>query len=173
MGRVRVGLFALALACSACGLAHPQELSYRTDERLRFLAPEPRSLVRPPVDVRWTIRDFEVRPPGSGSPSDEAGYFAVFVDRAPIKPGETMRVIAKKDQVCLHKPGCPDEEYLRDRRIYTTTESSLALDQIPPLPGVKERIQFHYVTVVLMDTSGHRIGESAWQLDLRMRRSGV
>ena len=84
-----------------------------------------------------------------------------------------MRIVANKDQVCLHRPGCPDESYLEDRRIYTTTENGLTVEQIPPIAGDTERIQVHLVTVILMDTSGHRIGESAWQLDLRMRRVGL
>jgi hypothetical protein len=164
---------ALVVPGSGCGVAHPQELNYRTDKRLHFLSPKPRTLVQTPVDVRWSIREFKIRPLGSAPPSQDAGYFAVFVDRAPIKPDESMRVIASKDQVCLHRPGCPDETYLNDRRIFTTTEMGMAVEQIPPLPGDKERVQLHAVTVILMDTSGHRIGESAWQLDLRLRKLGL
>jgi hypothetical protein len=175
MARARPGLIAVALAVltAGCGIAHPTELNYRTDTRLDFLEPEARSLIKPPVTVRWTIRDFTVQAPGSAPPQRDAGYFAVFVDKAPIKPDETMRVIAKNDQVCLHRPGCPDKEYLEDRQIFTTTASSLTLEQIPQLSGNKERIQFHLVTVILLDTAGHRIGEAAWQLDFRMRRAGL
>jgi len=164
---------AFVLLCAACGVAHPSELGYRTDKRLTFSSPKARTLVKTPIDVRWQIKDFTVQAPGSAPPSEKAGYFAVFVDRAPIKPRETMRIVANKDQVCLHRPGCPDESYLEDRRIYTTTENGLTLEQIPPIAGDTERIQLHLVTVILMDTSGHRIGESAWQLDLRMRRVGL
>jgi len=166
-------LAVLGTLASACGIAHPGELAYRTDKRLTFTAPTARTLVKTPIDVRWSIKGFTVQQPGTAPPSQNAGYFAVFVDKAPIKPNETMRTIAKRDEECLHRPGCPDETYLEDRRIYTTTDSGLTLDQIPPIPGDKERIQFHLVTVILMDTTGHRIGESAWQLDLRMRRVGL
>jgi hypothetical protein len=166
-------LAVLGIVASACGVAHPSELAYRTDKRLTFLSPQARTLVKTPVDVRWSIKGFTVQRPGTAPPSQDAGYFAVFVDRAPIKPRETMRVIAKRDEECLRRPGCPDETYLEDRRIYTTTDPGLTLDVIPPIPGDKERIQFHLVTVVLMDTAGRRIGESAWQLDLRMRRVGL
>jgi len=114
-----------------------------------------------------------VGPAGSAPARTDAGYFAVFVDRAPIKPSETMRIVAKNDEVCLHRSGCPDESYLEDRRIYTTTENGLTLDQIQPIDGDTERVQLHLITVVLMDTAGHRIGESAWQLDVRMRRAGL
>jgi hypothetical protein len=164
---------ALALLATACGVAHPSELAYRTDKRLTFTSPKARALVQTPIDVRWNINGFAVEQPGSGPPSANAGYFAVFVDRAPIKPRETMRVIANKDEQCLHRPGCPDESYLEDRQVYTTTQEGLTLDQVPPIAGDKERLQLHIITVVLMDTSGHRIGESAWELDVRMKRPGL
>lgn len=174
MGRARAGLLVVTLGLlSGCGIAHPQNLNYRTDDRLEFTSPDARSLVSTPLTIRWRIRDFEVRPPGSGRPSRDAGYFAIFVDRAPIKPAETMRAIASEDQECLRRAGCPDAAYLADRRVYTTTASGLTIDQIPALPGVKERIQMHAITVVLMNSSGRRIGESAWQLDVRLRKAGL
>src|SRR2546428_524161 len=111
-GRPVLLIAALLVLLTACGVAHPSELAYRIDKRLTFTSPRPRTLVKPPLDVRWTIRDFTVQTPGSRPASEKTGYFAVFVDRAPIKPAETMRVVASKDQVCLHKPGCPDETYL-------------------------------------------------------------
>jgi hypothetical protein len=174
MARGRLVLIVAVLTLtSACGIAHPQELNYRADERLHFTSPKPRTLVRSPVEVHWSMRGFNVRPQGSGPRTADSGYFAVFVDRAPIKPNETMRAVASKDLVCLHRPGCPDETYLNDRRIFTTTATGMTIDQIPPLPGDKERVQLHAVTVILMDTAGHRIGESAWQLDVRMRKLGL
>jgi hypothetical protein len=172
-GRFVLLVAVLVTLTSACGVAHPGDLSYRTDKRLHFLAPKARTVVKTPIDVRWSISDFTVQAPGSAPASEKAGYFAVFVDRAPIKPKETMRVVAKRDEVCLHRPGCPDESYLEDRRIYTTTSYGLTLEQIPPIAGDTERIQLHQITVILMDTTGHRIGESAWQLDVRMRRVGL
>jgi len=172
-GRFVLLIAVLIVLGNACGIAHPGDLGYRIDKRLHFVTPKARTLIKPPIDVRWSISDFTVQPPGGAPPSGKAGYFAVFVDRAPIKPKETMRVVAKNDEVCLHRPGCPDESYLQDRQIYTTTSSGLTLDQIPPIAGDTERIQLHFITVILMDTAGHRIGESAWQLDVRMRRVGL
>ena len=163
----------LVLAAAGCGIAHPQDLNFTVDQRLQFQAPPARTLVTAPVTVRWTMTGFRAEVPGSGPASEEAGYFAVFVDRAPIRPGQTMRAVATGDELCLHRPGCPDAAYLAARQIYTTTATSLTLQQIPPLSGDAERVQYHSVTVVLMDTTGHRIGESAWQLDLRMRRPGL
>jgi hypothetical protein len=174
VGRARVFLAAIALtAMTGCGIAHPSELNFRSDKRLTFTTPEARTLVKPPLTVAWTIRDFQVRSFGSAPPSKDAGYFAVFVDRAPIKPSETMRDVAHDDQECLHRPGCPDTEYLAERLIYQTTKETITIPQIPPIAGDSEKVQLHTITVALMDTTGHRIGESAWQLDLRMRKVGV
>jgi len=116
---------------------------------------------------------FRIEAPGAGKASEGAGYFAVFVDRAPIRPGQTMRAVASRDLLCMHQAGCPDRAYLAARQIYTTTKTELTLGQIPSIPGDSEAVQLHTVTVVLMDTAGHRIGESAWELDLRMRKVGL
>jgi hypothetical protein len=164
---------ALALSGAACGMVGVTNLNFRTDARLHFLSPPARTMVQNPITVRWSISGFKVEAPGSAPPSPDAGYFAVFVDRAPIRPGDTMRSVASRDEQCLHRPGCPDEAYLEQRSIYTTTRQTLTLGQVPNLAGDNEKVQLHTVTVVLMDTSGHRIGESAWQLDLRMRRVGL
>ena len=164
---------ALVLSTAGCGIAHPQDLNFTVDQRLQFQSPPSRALVTSPVTVRWTMTGFRVEPAGTGPASSGTGYFAVFVDRAPIRPGQTMRAVATGDEVCLHRPGCPDPAYLAARLIYTTTATSVTLPQVPPLSGNVQRVQYHSVTVVLMDTTGHRIGESAWELDLRMRRPGL
>lgn len=157
---------------SGCGLTHLEDLSFRVDERLDFTHPEDRALVKQPFTVSWTIRDFRIAAPGSEPPSRDAGYFAVFVDRAPVKPGDTLDAVANGDTYCEQDPKCPDKQYLKEQQVFATTHTSLRLSQIINVPG-KDDIQLHAVTVVLMDTSGHRIGESAWELDLRMRRVGI
>lgn len=173
-GTVAVAFLAMAaLGSSGCGLTHVQDLNFTVDQRLQFQSPPSQALVSTPLTVRWRMTDFRVEAEGTGAPSRGAGYFAVFVDRAPIRPGETMRAVAARDPVCLHQPGCPDAGYLAQRQIYTTTAGSMTLAQVLPLSGDTERVQYHSITVVLMDTSGHRIGESAWELDVRMRRAGV
>lgn len=160
---------------SSCGITHLQDLNFRVDNRLHFTMPKARTLVHPPLTVRWTMRDFTIAAPHSAPPSRTAGYFAVFVDRAPIRPEQTMKAVAHSlgDRSCELNPACPDESYLEQHQIYTTTAESLTLDQIPSLTTDQEKVQLHTITVVLMDTSGHRIGESAWELDVRMRKVGL
>jgi hypothetical protein len=171
---LRAALALTLVAAGGCGLLHPADLNYRVDHRLHFLGPPARGLVTTPLTVRWTISGFTVHPPGGPTPPRrDQGYFAVFVDRAPIRPGESMRAVAADDLRCLHAPGCPDEAYLEARMVYTTRVPSLTVEHVPPLRGSAERVQLHTITVVLMDTDGRRIGESSWALDVRMRKVGL
>jgi hypothetical protein len=169
--RLAAGAVAAVLGLSGCGLTHLHDLSFRVDERLTFTSPESRATVRQPVTVSWTMRDFRVAALGTAPPSDDAGYFAVFVDRTPIKPGQTMKSVAGDDLACQSDPKCPNRSYLRQHLVFTTTETSLKLPLIPDLTGIKADVQLHRITVVLMDTAGHRIGESAWERDVRIPKA--
>jgi len=170
----RLALLVVTLVtASGCGLTHLSDLNFRVDNRLHFTSPKDRATVGRPLTVTWTIRDFRVAGPGSEPPSKDAGYFAVFLDRAPIKPEQTMRVIGNNDPTCKNDPKCPDRQYLNEHFVFTTTAMQLRLTEIPTVLGNREKLQQHTITVVLMDTAGHRIGESAWELDVRLPRLGV
>lgn len=170
---VRALLQAVAVAplLAGCGLTHLADLNFRVDDRLHFTSPADRALVPHSFTVTWTIDDFRVAAPHSEPPSRDAGYFAVFVDRAPVRPGQTLDAVASDDPTCEQDPTCPDRAYLRDRQVYVTTDPSVRLRQVPD-QAAKEDTQLHAVTVVLLDTSGRRIGESAWELDVRIRKVG-
>lgn len=165
-GRLRRGGTALVLCVALAGCSF-SNLAFVTDTRLHIVAPTNRALVKLPVTLRWTMRDFTVTPPGSGPPSARAGYFALFVDQAPVRPGQTLRAVASGDNACLHTPGCPNAAYLADRGVYTTTVTSFTLTQVASL-NAYQQIQLHTVTIVLLDSTGHRIGESAWYVDFRL-----
>jgi hypothetical protein len=122
------------------------------------------------MTVSWRVRDFTVTQSSSENGPD-AGYFAVFVDRTPIKPGQTLDAVASGDSICENDPKCPNTQYLRDHQVYTTTKTMLRVPQIPNGVGTDE-IERHTVTIVLLDTDGRRIGESAWQVDVRTRKVG-
>ena len=157
---------------SGCGITNWRNLSFRTDDRLHFVTPKNRSKVHQPVTVTWTIHDFRLAAAGSEPPSKDAGYFAVFVDRTPIRPRQTLKSVANGDRFCERDPKCPDASYLEQHQVYVTTATTVTLPQIANLLGTHDKVQRHTITVVLMDTAGHRIGESAWQLDLRIPRVG-
>jgi hypothetical protein len=162
----------LAIVVSGCGLTQLENLNFRVDDRLHITAPQARALVRQPITVTWTIDDFTIQAPGSAPPDRDAGYFALFVDRPPVKPGQTLDAIASGDRPCQIDPKCPDASSLRDHDVYTTTKTSLRIPLIPN--GVDDdEILRHSITIVLLDTSGRRIGESAWQVDVRTRRIGA
>ncbi len=164
-------VIALCAALSGCV---PQGLAFRVDERLTFTAPQDRATVRLPVVLDWEIRDFRVATPGT-APRPDQGYFAVFVDHAPMPSGKQMRWIFRDDEDCRVVDGCPDEEYLRSRGIYTTTDTRIVLEQIPRPPTrddeeEDDEPERHRVTVVLLDAAGKRIGESAFQLEFDLER---
>ncbi len=145
----------MALATSGCGFSN---LNFRTDHRLHWTTPKDRALVPVPFTVSWTF------------PSLQGGSFAIFVDRAPIKPGQTLRAVAGGDKSCKIDPTCPSTDYLNQRRVYTTTLTSLSLSQVLPLTGNRDSVQLHQLTVVVLDRSGHRVGESAWTREFKVRK---
>jgi hypothetical protein len=145
------GALALTALLTACN-----HLAFVADHRLHFVTPASRAVVTTPVTLSWTVTGFD------------GGSFAIFVDRAPIKPGQTVGAVAGGDASCRHTPGCPDAQYLADRQVYTTAKTTLTIDQIPALRG--KGTQTHEATIVLLDPSGHRVGEAAWYRDFRIKK---
>ena len=168
MGLAR--LIAAALALSALtGCVNVSQLAFTNDDRLSVVSPDDRALVTTPFTIQWRIADFRIAKPGSEAPTKDAGYFAIFLDRAPVKPGKTLRDVAKGDSSCKRIPTCPDQAYLADRGVFTTTGMSLQLDVVPALAS-KDKVQLHSVIIILLDTEGRRIGESAWRTEFKLRK---
>ncbi len=138
----------------------PEGLAFVQDDRLEIVAPEDRAKVELPVTIDWTIEDFEVTGP-TGATDPDAGYFAVFFDETPIPPGRTLEYLARDDARCRNTEGCPDRVYLADRGIYETSDTELTVKRLPDLDAF-EGHELHEATVILLDGSGRRIGESAW-----------
>ncbi|CAB4721591.1 unannotated protein [freshwater metagenome] len=148
------------LACSGC--VDLAEMQFVKDHRLQFTAPDAYELVELPLEVTWTMEDFEVLDRSEkAEPTDAAGYYAVFVDRAPVKPGRTLADVGDGDPQCEDNPRCTSKDYLAAAGVYTTRKPSITLSLVNPLSS-KARIQLHQVTVVLLDSEGRRIGEHAW-----------
>lgn len=166
---VSVALLTLVMAGCTTNLG---SLNFTTDDRLTFHSPPSRKLITEPVTLAWTIRDFTITAQGQAPPSRDGGYFAIFVDRAPVKPNESLKAVGKGDSSCEHVPGCPDAEYLAARQIYTATDTTFTLPTVRALVGLKEEIQLHEATIVLLDTAGNRIGESAWVIEFKLRKRG-
>lgn len=149
----------------ACGVSG---LDFRRDDRLEIVAPKDRAAVRLPLVVRWTVEDFRVTG-RDGSRSGDAGYFGVYVDRAPQPPGHTQEWLVRDDPAC--RPPCPDEAFLAQRDVYSTTQTSFRIDRLPqPSTNAPRRRELHEITVVLLDGSGARIGESGVSVEFEVRR---
>ncbi|MGA8256802.1 MAG: hypothetical protein WB767_09530 [Nocardioides sp.] len=155
-----VAMLVVGALCSGC--ADYSTMQFFKDERLTFTTPDDYEEVEVPLVVSWTMEDFEILARGEdGEIAEDVGYFGVFVDRAPVKPGKTLADVGKGDTQCEIDPRCPDKTYLNAKGVYTTRQTSITLDYVAPLSS-KERIQLHQVTVVLLDAEGKRIGEYAW-----------
>jgi hypothetical protein len=157
----------LAMACAlmlaACATSN---ISFRTDKRVKIVRPHDRADVTPPFTLQWTVRDFPV---GPGTIGSENSYFAVFVDRRPMAPGKDLRALG--DDACKRLPGCPDETWLADHRVFLTADTSLRIEALPDLlpsttrAGTKED---HEITIVLMH-GNRRIGEAAFAVEFFRR----
>lgn len=156
-------VMAVALVASGCAV---HGLAFRTDDRVAIVAPHAESTVALPLTLRWNVKSLpDLGAAVSGRPTG----FAVFVDRQPIRPGQTLRSVA--DDQCKRTPGCPDASWLADRYIFTTTSTSLRIDGVPA-DNQGERFgrgHGHEATIVLVDSGGRRIGESSFAVDFFLR----
>lgn len=170
---IAAAVVAATVGLGGCGIEHINELAFRVDNRLHFVSPASRSEVHNPVTLRWTMRDFQVEAPGSAPPTRDAGYFVVFVDQAPVKPGDSLRSVGSSDPFCRQDPAsCLTPTYLANQGVFPTTRDTITLPDVTNIVGNREAVQLHTFTVILMNTAGVRIGESAWELDLRMKKVG-
>ena len=150
----RMAAVATALLSGGCSI---HGLAFERDQRVKIESPANYATVSLPVHLYWT-----------GHPS---WRFAVFVDTSPMRPGGTLRDLARNDPLCLRTPGCPDQRWLRDHGVYLTTGHSLTLSALQNF-GNSHTKDAHQVTVTLVDASDRRIGESAWSVNLYVRRPG-
>ncbi len=158
----------LALCLAAC---IPEGLAFVQDRRVEIVRPEESTTVTLPVTFEWrVVRDFEVTGPDGGSRED-AGYFGLFLDQSPVPPGKPLSWVARDDLACQSRPGCPDETYLADHQIWSTSDTSFTLEHLPDL-DTASGTETHEFTVVLLDGTGKRIGESAWFVTFHYQRQG-
>ena len=164
VGCSAVAFAAILPACSVRGLNLIQ------DTRLTITDPGDRERVRLPVTIRWTIRDFQITG-RNGKVAPDAGYFGVFVDRAPQPPGRTQEWLFRDSQRCDGVPSCPDGAMLAESNIFSTSKTTFTIQQLAaPPPDAPERREFHEATIVLLDGRGARIGESAFRLEFEVAR---
>lgn len=115
----------LVIALSA-GCA--QGLAFRVDDRIDITAPRDRDTVTLPLRLQWEVEGLD------------GGSFAVFVDRAPMRPGAP---------------------FVAGRGAYSTTETELVIEEVGDPADGSDR---HAATIVLLDDEGRRHGESAFDV---------
>jgi hypothetical protein len=135
-------------------------LSFRQATQVKIISPSMDSVVQVPVILRWT----------SNLPQD--AVYAVFVDRAPIQPGRTLKSLAQSDAPCNKSPTCPDLQYLTQHYVFVTKSTQLSLGPLP-FAGTRDRLNVHDATIVLLDGSGRRHGEAAYSVRFRVTPSGT
>jgi hypothetical protein len=165
-------IFALALTTSGCATSL-HGLEFHNDKRLKITSPHENDLVSAPFTLHWTMRDFTIAGPGRGPVNDDTGYFAIFIDRSPVKPGKTLAAVNKHDPTCTHSALCTTKSYLARKQVYTTTKDEYTLQSVADILSNKLSTQFHTATVILLNTAGERISESAWSVEFRMHASGA
>ena len=168
MRRTLAGAVLAALLLPACGVTG---LSFRQDERVTIVSPEDRATVRLPFTVDWEVTEFEVTGE-TGSTDPDRGYFGVVIDRDPQPPGEPLAWFVRDDIQCRPEVGCPDEDYLASRRVYSTTATEFTVDVLPDTERLEDRREFHEFVVILLDGTGRRIGEGAWAVEFEVVREG-
>lgn len=171
-GHRRARLCVIVAAWAAGWACNPDGLAFRVDDRLHVVEPSPGSAVSLPVTLRWTVEDFTLRAP-DGSDDPDAGYFALFVDSTPVGPGRPLSDVARSDEVCAATAGCPDAQYLRERNVYTTTETRFTLETVPERPTAEVgESKAHEVTIILLNGRNERIGETALPVEFVLAGDG-
>jgi hypothetical protein len=162
----------VALGTTGCATSL-HGLEFHNDNRMKLTSPHENELVSAPFMLTWTMKDFTVAAQGAGPVNDDTGYFAVFIDRTPVKPGQTLASVTKNTPSCEHTTLCTTKAYLAGEQVYVTTKDQVRLQSVADILSNNESTQFHTATVILMNTAGERISESAWSVEFKMHSSGV
>jgi hypothetical protein len=167
---MRLAAVLLLFATSACGV---HGLDLKTDKRLTFISPKDRAKVTLPLTISWRVHGFTVTGP-DGSQRSDAGYFGVYLDRAPQPPNRSQSWLLRDDTDCKRFSTCAHADVLAQSNIFSTQQPHFTIAQLPlpPTSSVKRR-EFHDVTVALLDGRGDRIGESAFRLRFEVDRGAT
>lgn len=149
-------LGATAVSTTGCQFADYQ---FRVDDRMTIVEPPAQSTVDPPFKITWEMEDFDAAGL-DGDTSGDSGVYAVFVDRPPVKAGQSLRSLFDDDPACASNASCPDAARLAQENIYVTTKEGVRVKFLP-LVGAGGP-DLHTITIVLLDGSGRRVGESSW-----------
>lgn len=131
---------------------------------MTIVSPENRSVVQLPLTLRWNAR--------LDTLDGGAKRFGIFVDRATISPGRSLRYLARDDQICRRRQGCPDDGWLAQNYVFRTTETTLTIERLPDLrpPTRPKAPDLHEAAIILLDDRDRRVGESAFRVSFIVDR---
>lgn len=132
-------------------------LSFVQDDRVHIVTPDANEGVEQPVSVRWTATDVDA-------------IYALFFDRAPMRPGQELLSLVPEHDACRTEPVCPTAAWLAERNIYLTDRTSLTVAALPDLRNNNRSKDRHDLVIVLLDRTGKRIGESAFYREFLIER---
>lgn len=144
------GLAAVAAVLALAGGCGGVDRTFRQEDDLRIEAPAASATVTLPFTVTWSAGEVP------------AGHrYAVFVDRAPMPPGKTLEWLSRDDDACRTAAACPDETWLNDHAVYTTSEPEVVVGAVPSsVLGDRSRSDGgHRLVVVELDGEGRRVSE--------------
>lgn len=129
----------------------------------RILTPASFSSVNLPLTVSWT----------EGAPYRPGDKFALFLDRGSIGIGNSILHLIPES--CRKVPSCSEDQYLQQQDVYVTTATSISLVNLPStsLTGHSSGKEDHEIVVVVLDSSGKRIGEQYASVDFIYQRRGL
>ncbi len=160
--RLVVVILAVVAAASSCAV---HGLEFMTDDSVAITSPLNRADVQPPFTISWRVRAASLA--GQIADGRQPGYFAVFIDRTPVRPGQNLKVLT--DHVCQQTPGCPSPAYLAQLNVYLTGGMSLTVTTLPNLVPAGARPNkldyLHQATIVIVNRQLQRIGEASFSVN--------
>lgn len=122
---------------------------------MHLVDPHSRALVTLPLTIRWTT-----------SGGLRSSRFAVFVDRAPVQPGQSLDVVANAS--CQKAARCLLGDHRVGRGVYTTTADQVTISRVRS--NGADSTQTHEASVIVLNSAGHRQGEAVWYVEFRTRK---
>jgi hypothetical protein len=94
----------------------------------------------------------------------------VFLDRSPVAPGKSVAEVGAGDLSCTRTNSCASDAYLRAHGVIVTKDLDVVLDSLPVSEGLAKADQpaVHEATVVFLDDSLHRVGQSGALISFRV-----
>lgn len=142
--QVAIGGIALVLSpsCAVNGL------SFVADTRVAIVQPVENAEVSLPFTVEWTAEDID-------------DTYAVFFDRSPMRPNQSLLSLVPEGDPCRAERDCPTADWLAGRNIYVTSDTSIEIETLPDLRNNNRSKDRHEVAIVLLNADGRRVGELA------------